>query len=104
MRKIIYTLVLFLFQIGFANGQSSSVTGSVLDVDNNPMGAASVTIEELNLLFNLKTEVSRKNFDISFWVRNAFNKRYLSYSYPSDNRVVLLGIPRTMGLTLTSKF
>lgn len=53
-------------------------------------------------LFNLKTGVYNKSYSLQFWVRNAFNKKYISYAY--DFGGIHLGNPRTIGLTLGLKF
>ncbi|MBT0668213.1 TonB-dependent receptor [Novosphingobium profundi] len=60
-------------------------------------------------LVNARTGVSFGNFDLSFWARNVFDKKYVSNAYvvilPSGNSYQLFyGERRTMGLTLKAKY
>ncbi|QNK61095.1 TonB-dependent receptor [Pedobacter sp. PAMC26386] len=52
-------------------------------------------------LFNAKTGVTGKNFELNFWARNITDKRYVAYGSFST---FILGTPRTYGTTLIVKF
>lgn len=52
-------------------------------------------------LFNAKTGITSKRFELNFWARNITDKKYIAYgSFGS----FLLGSPRTYGTTLSAKF
>ncbi|TRX58817.1 TonB-dependent receptor [Fulvivirga sp. M361] len=59
-------------------------------------------------LVNTKWGISYRNqLDVSFWVRNLDNQRYIAYASPSTiggNRNSLSSAPRTYGITFTAKF
>jgi iron complex outermembrane receptor protein len=52
-------------------------------------------------LFNAKAGITTKNFELNFWARNIFDKKYVSYG---SFGTFLLGSPGTYGTTLIAKF
>lgn len=52
-------------------------------------------------LFNAKTGISIKNFELNFWARNITDKKYVAYG---SFGTFLLGSPGTYGTTLIAKF
>lgn len=53
-------------------------------------------------LFNIRAGLSSKCADIMFWARNLGNKKYIAYAY--DFGAIHLGDPRTIGVTLSTRF
>lgn len=49
-------------------------------------------------LLNIKAGIEFKNTELSFWIRNATNKTYISYGY--DFGAVYLGNPRMSGISI----
>ncbi|MDL5511104.1 TonB-dependent receptor [Arenibacter sp. M-2] len=82
---------------GTIRGEWSSIGKNYLNIENsvkqNPYS-----------LFNTKVGVSYKKTDVHFWARNIFNKRYLSFVYPSGAPYTTLGLPATFGVSILSKF
>jgi iron complex outermembrane receptor protein len=53
-------------------------------------------------LFNTSLGVSRKNIELSFWMRNIGDVKFIEYAY--DFGAIHLGTPMTWGITLRTKF
>lgn len=53
-------------------------------------------------LVNTSIGASRKNIELSFWMRNIGDVKYIEYAY--DFGAIHLGIPMTWGITLRTKF
>ena len=53
-------------------------------------------------LLNTSLGVSRKNIELSFWMRNIGDVKYIEYAY--DFGAIHLGSPMTYGVTLRAKF
>eukprot|EP01037_Dinobryon_pediforme_P007111 gene7111-7176_t len=52
-------------------------------------------------LFNAKAGITTKNYELNFWARNIFDKKYVAYG---SFGTFLLGSPATYGITLIAKF
>lgn len=52
-------------------------------------------------LFNVKAGITTKNYELNFWARNIFDKKYVAYG---SFGTFLLGSPATYGITLIAKF
>jgi len=52
-------------------------------------------------LFNAKAGITTKNYELNFWARNIFDKKYVAYG---SFGTFLLGAPETYGITLIAKF
>lgn len=52
-------------------------------------------------LFNFKTGITTRRFELSGWMRNASNAKYVAYG---SFRSFMLGSPKTYGTTFTAKF
>ncbi|MCW3466629.1 TonB-dependent receptor [Chitinophaga nivalis] len=55
-------------------------------------------------LVNFKLGCAFSGFEVSAWIRNAFQQHYLSFGYSQNGSFVLLGNPRTFGLTTRVNF
>ncbi len=56
-------------------------------------------------LLNARAGVSVRHLELAFWVRNAFDRRYISYgSLSAQSPTYLQSLPRLLGTTLTAKF
>ncbi len=56
-------------------------------------------------LFNARAGVSSRHLELAFWVRNVFERRYLTYgSLSPQARTYMQSLPRLVGTTLTAKF
>jgi len=49
--------------------------------------------------------VSLRHLELAFWVRNVFERTYITYSSLSpQSPLYMQGLPRLLGSTLTAKF
>ena len=56
-------------------------------------------------LFNARAGVSSRHLELAFWVRNVFERQYITYgSLSPQSPTYLQGLPRLLGTTLTAKF
>ena len=56
-------------------------------------------------LFNARAGVSSRHLELAFWVRNVFERKYLTYGSLSPQAPTYLqSLPRLLGTTLTAKF
>jgi iron complex outermembrane receptor protein len=56
-------------------------------------------------LLNARAGVSVRHLDLAFWVRNLFDRKYISYgSLSAQSPTYLQSLPRFLGTTLTAKF
>jgi iron complex outermembrane receptor protein len=61
------------------------------------------TIEQKGYhLFNIRAGISSRYAELMFWTRNLGDKKYISYAY--DFGAVHLGDPRTLGVSLITRF
>jgi iron complex outermembrane recepter protein len=52
-------------------------------------------------IYNARVGLTSKNFSLLFWERNLFNQKYIGYAY--DFGAVILGDPRTYGVTASAR-
>jgi iron complex outermembrane receptor protein len=52
-------------------------------------------------LFNARIELKYKRYDLSFWIQNISNKKYLAYAMPGYFKYSILNRPRAFGITLS---
>ena len=56
-------------------------------------------------LLNTRAGVGVRHLELAFWVRNLFDRRYISYgSLSAQSPTYLQSLPRLLGTTLTAKF
>ena len=56
-------------------------------------------------LINARAGVSVRNVELAFWIRNAFDRKYISYgSLSAQSPTYLQSLPRFLGTSLTAKF
>jgi iron complex outermembrane receptor protein len=56
-------------------------------------------------LFNARAGVSSRHLELALWVRNVFERRYITYSSLSPQAPLYMqSLPRLLGTTLTAKF
>lgn len=54
--------------------------------------------------FNTRVALTYRTAELSFWTRNLTDQRYLTYAYPFLLTAAQLANPRTMGVTLGTRF
>ena len=56
-------------------------------------------------LFNARAGVSSRHLELAFWVRNVFERKYITYgSLSPQSPTYLQSLPRLLGTTLTARF
>lgn len=56
-------------------------------------------------LLNARAGVSARHLELAFWVRNTFDRKYITYgSLSAQSPTYLQSLPRFLGTTLTAKF
>jgi iron complex outermembrane receptor protein len=67
--------------------------------------AANNSEQEAYQLVNLRLGYERDNWDAYFWVKNLFDKEYMTWFQPSGSNLYAMdGPPRTIGITVQYRF
>lgn len=82
---------------GMIRGEWSLMGKHYLNVDNT-------VVQKPYSLVNAKAGVYYNKLELQFWAKNIFNKRYLSFVYPSGAPYAMLGFPATFGASIIAKF
>jgi len=78
------------------------VRGEALYLGDQYFDLANNIKQKAYSLFNARAGVMGKNFEVTFWMRNITDKKYISYAY--DFGGTHLGDPQNMGFTLRGMF
>jgi iron complex outermembrane receptor protein len=56
-------------------------------------------------LFDARADISSQHLELAFWVRNVFERKYLTYGLLSPQSLTYMqSLPRLLSITLTAKF
>jgi iron complex outermembrane receptor protein len=55
--------------------------------------------------FDARADISSQHLELAFWVRNVFERKYLTYGLLSPQSLTYMqSLPRLLSITLTAKF
>lgn len=94
--------VQYSFNIGNRHNLQLVARGEWLALGEHYFDLANTLKQPSYSLFNTRFGLLTKSVDLLIWVRNAANKKYISYAY--DFGAVHMGAPQTYGITLAGRF
>lgn len=82
------------------------VRGELQGIGNFYWNTSNTIKENAHELVNLRIGLESDHFDLTFWVKNLFDKHYraVAFEFPGSDPVGQAGDPRTFGLTLNARF